>query len=412
MISTYLHLFFSNCKSLQKTYNYSESLLLKSFSEDVSLLLKKQNLATEEDLVYRLTTTSYTELEPLLDENVLVKIFYLVNSLGEFNLNKENIDELGRFKYIYSVQSKIDITENLVWKLIVSSVSNYDFLRTAYIINNLKSYFFLSHDIDSLYGSTLQDGLWALKNKRFDVLFKIFTNILIAKPHWFNIDLIMKLESDYDFKSTFYWLVNKGKIDARQTNSDYLIRSTKVQNQLNKVEKNGFENGLHKSISNESFEVEISKLNRISLGNRYHYLKFQLPHAYHEIENSGLKLDASLGFAEHYGFRNSYGYPFCPYNLKTKRHHSFIEVPLTIMDGTFQRYLKIPVHKTADTIISFIEKNKENSLLSVLWHNTFFTNYKYKGYKEEYIKLLQYFYEEKYVNINQSEIIDLFSWKK
>jgi hypothetical protein len=412
MISTYLHLFFSNCKSLQKTSNYNESLLLKGFSEDISHLLIRQNLATEEDLFFRLTTSSYTELKQFLDENLLIKIFYLVNSLGEYNIKKENIDELGRFKYLDSVQSKIDITENLVWKLIVSSLSKYDFLRMAYTINDLKSYFFLSHDIDSLFGSTLQDGSWALKNKRFDVLFKIFTSVLIAKPAWFNIDLIMKLESEYDFKSTFYWLVNKGKIDARQTNSDYSISSAKVQNQLKKVEKNGFENGLHKSISKDSFQTEISKLKSISHGNRYHYLKFQLPHAYHEIENSGLQLDASLGFAEHYGFRNSYGYPFCPYNHKTKGHHSFIEVPLTIMDGTFQRYLKIPVHKTADTIISFIEKNKENSLLSVLWHNTFFTNYKYKGYKEEYIKLLQYFYEEKYVNINQSEIIDLFLWKK
>jgi hypothetical protein len=147
------------------------------------------------------------------------------------------------------------------------------------------------------------------------------------------------------------------------------------------------------------------------IGNRYHYLKFNLPNGYDNIEESGLKLDASLGFAEHYGFRNGYGYPFHPYNISKNDKYSFLEVPLNIMDGTFQRYMKVPIEKTADTIIDFLETNNQNALLSILWHNTFFSNYKYKGYLKEYKKILKYLYDSKFHNINQSEIIREFSWQ-
>jgi hypothetical protein len=222
----------------------------------------------------------------------------------------------------------------------------------------------------------------------------------------------MKIESEHDFKSTFYWLVNRGKLDARQTNADYDITSVKMKKYLSHIRENGFENGLHKSISNDSFKTELSKISQPVVGNRYHYLKFQLPQAWKAIEESGLQLDASLGFTEHYGFRNSYGYPFHPYNTATHDYYSFIEVPLTIMDGTFQRYMKIPVEKTADTIIAFLEKNSNDSLLSILWHNTFFSNYKYKGYLNEYRKILQYLYEMKFENINQSGILKEFVWEK
>ena len=74
-----------------------------------------------------------------------------------------------------------------------------------------------------------------------------------------------------------------------------------------------------------------------------------------------LKVDCSLGFAETPGFRNSYGQPFLPYNLSEDRPYRFVEVPLNIMDGTFQRYMKVPVKETATRVIDFFEKNKYDS---------------------------------------------------
>ena len=34
---------------------------------------------------------------------------------------------------------------------------------------------------------------------------------LTRRPHWRNIDKIIKINNEHDVRSTFFWLVNKGK---------------------------------------------------------------------------------------------------------------------------------------------------------------------------------------------------------
>lgn len=411
MISNYLELLYSNCKCLEKKDNYNRNEVVDYFEKEIRIILTNHNLQSESDLITFLVSKPYSQVHDLLSANNFVNIFYLVNSLNEYNQDSNSYDNLGRFKYDSSIMKGLGIENNIVLDLVKSSISKNPALQKSFKILSHQSYFYLSHDIDSVYGSLTQDGLWAIKNGRMDVMMNLFFNVIISKPGWLNFDLIMKTESEYDFKSTFYWLVNKGKIDNRQTNSDYDITSKKIIDSIQSINSKGFENGLHKSISEENFETELSKMPVSVIGNRYHYLKFQLPEAYHKIEEAGLKLDASLGFAEHYGFRNGYGYPFQPYNVNNNTCYNFLEVPLNVMDGTFQRYMKIPVERTAETIIHFLEKNSRDSLLSILWHNTFFSNYKYSGYLDEYKKILKYLYERKFQNINQTEIINKFSWQ-
>ena len=53
------------------------------------------------------------------DEDLIATIFYLINSLQEIQPNDEDLDELGRYKYSASYQSRFNnINENLVEKLI------------------------------------------------------------------------------------------------------------------------------------------------------------------------------------------------------------------------------------------------------------------------------------------------------
>lgn len=411
MISRYLSYLFCHCKALVKSELYDHNRLNRFFEKKIAEFLICHSIQNENELVVLLSTKPYSGLSGLVEKSNLVRIFYMVNSLNEYQTDERDFDELGRLKYNASYMHVPGIERNMVLEMIRDSVQEESELRAMFKISDHPSYFFLSHDIDSVYGSLVQDGLWAIKNRKPDVLLQLFANVVTLRPDWMNFDLIMKTESEYDFKSTFYWLVNKGRIDKRQINSDYRINSGKIKGSINKIEQNGFENGLHKSISKDTFREELDKMPVKVGGNRFHYLKFRLPEAYDEIEASGLKLDASLGFAEQYGFRNGYGYPFSPYNVKTALPYSFTEVPLNVMDGTFQRYMKVPVDKTAQIVIDFLEKNNRNALISLLWHNTFFSNYKHKGYLQEYRKILAYLYEAKFQNINQSGIIREFSWK-
>ena len=126
--------------------------------------------------------------------------------------------------------------------------------------------------------------------------------------HWKNIDKIIKINDMYDIKSTFFWIVNKGKSKNGIDNADYNIAD--LEDVMNQVNKSNNVNGLHKSSFNMSIDEELKKRNLENKFNRYHYLKF-LPHDdYEKISKSSLCFDSSLGFAEQCGFRNSYGKSF------------------------------------------------------------------------------------------------------
>lgn len=410
MISTYLYQLFLNAPAFKLKAD-SEENFRSHLEKEVSRARTDLAKQTDSELTEHLINTPYKELSTFFTKHPLLEIFYTINSFHEFKQSEDSFDELGRFKFSHSIQFHTGIHKNQILFLMLDLIGNDPEFGKFLSVHSHKSYFYLSHDIDSVHGALLQDGAWALKNGRLDVILKLIFNVIMLRPDWLNMDLIMKTESEKDFVSTFYWLVNKGKIDARQTNSDYNINSNQIVKTIEALTKNGFKNGLHKSISNESFKQELEKTPFKAKDNRYHYLKFKLPQAYSEIEMAGLETDASLGFAEHYGFRNSYGYPFHPYNTEKNQAYSFLEIPLNVMDGTFQRYMKIPVNETANLIIRFMEENAQNALISILWHNTFFSSYKYKGYLDEYKKVLDYLYQNKFNCLSLDQINQEFRWK-
>lgn len=325
--------------------------------------------------------------------------FYMLACLQEYDTSQPP-DRLGRFKFENSYQHTLKLaTENRV-QFCFDKLAEKIGIPSA----DTPSRFFLSHDIDLVYGSLLQDGFYAFKRGRLDIIFRLLMNVGMSRPDWLNIDKIMALESEYDLRSTFFWIVNKGKAGELE-NADYDFSSGKIQRLIKKVEETGFENGLHKSISSDTFQQELDRFEKRPVSNRYHYLKFSLPQGFDVIEQAGLKLDASLGFAETIGFRNSYGQPYNPFNVKERRAYSFVEVPLHVMDRTFFQYEKMSPKEAKKQVIDFFERNNQNCVLSVLWHNNFFTNYKFKGYLDLYKSILLYIRENNFTTITQEELL-------
>ncbi len=331
----------------------------------------------------------------------LATAFYMINAFQEYDHspNSQN-QQAGRFSYTDSYQYKFNVIEkNLVQECFDNFEKENPVFRSPHKTTS-PAKIFLSHDMDSIYGSFLQDGLWALKRGRIDVILRLVFNEITGNPHWKNADQIVKLHSRHDLVSTFFWLATKKRGVNGVKNADYNIRNLETV-----LEKTG-SNGLHKSAAGFSFSEELKMLPFRARSNRYHFLRFTLPQAWSEIQDAGLKMDASLGFAERYGFRNNYGQPFRPYNLAEKKPYDFVEVPLNIMDGTMSRYMKVPLKKTAEHVINFIEKNRVNTLISILWHNTYFTDYKYGGYLEEYKKILLYLNETGLGSVSPDEIVN------
>ncbi len=332
-------------------------------------------------------------------KDLIATIFYMVNCLQEFSFGKNDIDDYGRFRYKSSYQKRFNsIEKNLVQQYID------EFCSEKNIRGNPKaSTFFISHDIDTIYGSLKQDGFWALKNLHLGAFFNIIAGEISRKPHWKNMDRIMRINSEYDVKSTFFWLVNKGKGSHDIKNADYSLQ--KELTLLQKIRKRGFVNAIHKSTMEMSFDEKLARWKIIEPYNRYHFLKFLPPKHWPVLSASPITLDSSLGFAERYGFRNSYGGAFQPFNFKKSKPYNFVEAPLTFMDTTFRNYMRIERRKIADIIIDFYEANPHNCNFSLLWHNTYFTDYKYGGYLAQYKKILSFIYESKIKSLTPDEII-------
>ena len=337
----------------------------------------------------------------------IATIFYMINCLQEYSLSNKNLDKIGRFRFDSSYQFRFDnIEENLVQQYIDHLVEIFNIVD----VTNKQSVFFISHDIDSIYGSFLQDGYWAAKNFRIDVILTIIANELIRRPHWKNIDKIIKLDNEFDVRSTFFWLVNKGKGSTNIENADYNISKEKVL--LDMVKESGFVNGLHKSCHDMSINDELKKGEISNTCNRYHYLKYLPSSDWKKISDSKIDFDSSVGFSERYGFRNSYGMPFQPYDIKDDKPFNFVEAPLHFMDRTFHKYMKINTNEIGNIIIEYFERNQLNCLFSLLWHNTYFTDYKYNSFLEEYKKVMSFIYESKISSLVPEEIVsdNILKW--
>ena len=232
----------------------------------------------------------------------------------------------------------------------------------------------------------------------------------IRRPAWFNIDDILKLHSDYDIRSTFFFLTEKGWNTEGVFHADYAVNAPKIRQLFDNIHAQKSEIGLHKSAFNHSdFNAEFNKLpSSILKSNRYHFLKFQLPDAWQTMEKAGVQLDASLGFAEQYGFRNSYGLPFHPYDFEKKQAMKLLVTPLNIMDGTMECYMKMPTSEIAKTIICYLENNRKDAILSILWHNREFSPFRFEAYLDIYKQVLTYLHETKMKTVTASEIVKMY----
>lgn len=298
-------------------------------------------------------------------------IFYLVNCIQELNLKPSDLDQYGRYKYSVSLQKHYGIVEeNFVGHLIDQLILQFPILSLDGNPPKVKSKFFISHDIDLLLSGWKIEGFLALKQSKWSLLLKVLWDILRLKPFYNNIDQIILLDKNYGIPSCFYWLPKYGKDQNGIMNADYSLDDLKVQSQ--KVLDAGLDCGIHKSSFENTFGEEMAHFHFKVEHNRYHYLKFQTHKAWKEIEAAGLKTDASLGFAEHIGFRNSYGLPFVPFDMENDRPFSFVEIPMHVMDVTLKQYMGLDDEEISNKLQSFFIMNKENAICSILIHNNYY----------------------------------------
>lgn len=183
---------------------------------------------------------------------------------------------------------------------------------------------------------------------------------------------------------------------------DFNYKINDLKGDLKNIVKNGWEVSLHggeetyvslKQILEKKKNIE-KLIGKKITGYRSHRLAFKTPKTWEVLSQADFKYDSTFGYADMVGFRNGMCHPFYPFNLKTNKKINILEIPLTVMDGTLFDYMKIDVNvswKIIKQLIDVVEKN--NGVISILWHNTTFVE-PFEKWGDLYKKILDYCYKK------------------
>ena len=337
--------------------------------------------------------------------------FYFLSGWQEWYDDEK--DNFGRSLFVNTLQSKhgfskipvvnyyFDILHTALEKSLNRSIPFRCWSDKSYAVH-------LSHDIDKLKSGWLEDGAHALKNGQLKSFFGMVLKAALGRDTWDNVEEIIALERKYDARSTMFYLPNHRKSKGVK-NADYKF-TPKVLAEIERVERMGWEAGVHGSFGTGEdltvFLEEIERFPNAVKSNRFHFLGWNSRKSINVLERSGLKVDCTLGYAEAIGFRNGIAHPFQPFNISENRKATFIEIPLHVMDTTlrYQKYMALSPSNALEKIEEvLLEVRKFKGCLGLLWHNNYFTDYKYAGWREVYENLLGQFQSDGAQTILSSE---------
>lgn len=341
---------------------------------------------------------SFSDEGAIINFDIIASGFYLLSGWQEYVTT--NPDQYGRFQYRDSIQYKLNITYqptvNYYFNILKYAVENvYKTHLTPRFWPNKDFAVFVSHDIDTCESAWKEAGFWQLKNGDYKVIFKLIYNKIKGKDDWFNFDEILQIEKDLGINSTFFF-ISDSTPSNRIPNGDYKLSQKKFQTVFENIINHNSEIGLHTSfrlpINSDTINNEMNRIPADVTGNRFHFLNFDVRHTPYLINNTNLKYDSTLGFAETAGFRSSFCLPYFLYDIKNDCPTSVVEIPLIFMDSSLR--LKNYMNLSFEEIISLCEKivneiKKFNGIFSVNWHNTRFSDIKDPGWRDIFINIVK-----------------------
>ncbi|WP_046242786.1 DUF7033 domain-containing protein [Hymenobacter terrenus] len=317
-----------------------------------------------------------------INVDVVAAAFYLLSGWQEYF--SDTRDRHGRFPYAVSVQQQ--------YQFVTLPIVNYYFevLKTA--IEHVTSQplrprrwngtapfvGFITHDIDNLHGGWGTAARYLLRRGRLGGLAKLLAGKAIGGPApWNNLEQVQQATAQFGAPSTFFILGNNHPALNGTPNADYAPDTAQFRARLGRLAAQGAEIASHGSYGTadnvEKLQEEIRRFEPASvLGNRFHYLCWEPRRTPSVVAAAGVAYDSTLGFAEHFGFRNSYCLPFFPFDFTSGRAHSFLEIPLNVMDATLHHpnYLQLMPKDILPALRPMLaEIERFGGVATVLWHN-------------------------------------------
>ncbi|UOQ76852.1 hypothetical protein MUN84_20530 [Hymenobacter sp. 5516J-16] len=120
--------------------------------------------------------------------------------------------------------------------------------------------------------------------------------------------------------------------------------------------------------------------------------------------------DSTLGFAEHYGFRNSYCLPFYPFNFASGEACRFLEIPLNVMDATLHhpRYLQLTPEEILPALTPMLQEiERFGGVCTVLWHNENFDPANETTGPRQFAEIMEYLRSRNVAFVNGQDVCEM-----
>jgi len=249
----------------------------------------------------------------------------------------------------------------------------------------------LSHDVDNIFCVVGKPLRQVLKRVGGDIIarhdpylafgsMKAAWKGLAEKDPCNNFDFIMDTSEKLGVKSTFNFMGDLGDTVYDQR---YDIDHPWVRACIRRIAKRGHLIGIHTTygsyLNPERTKGEFQRLRDVAeeegvkqeeWGGCQHYLRWQNPTTWQNLEDAGLDYETSLAYADQTGFRSGTCYEYPVFNIKTRQRLRLRERPILVMESTLLKCMRLPWTLVIRKII------KMNQLcrlyrgdFTMLWHN-------------------------------------------
>lgn len=317
-----------------------------------------------------------------LGVDVISAAFYLLSGWQEYFSDAR--DPHGRFPYAASVQQQFGFATvpvvNYYFEVLKTALEHHSGQPLAPRRWGPAAAPFaacLTHDIDNLHGGWGTAARHALRQRQPGRLLALAARKALGRPApWHNLAAVQAATARHGAPGTFFLLLNHRPTPGGPANADYDFAHPAWPARLAALRRHGAEIALHGSYGTArhapALAAEAARLHPAPTGQRFHYLGWEPRATPAIVEATGFAYDATLGFAEHFGFRHSYCLPFFPWNFAQAQAHSFLEIPLNLMDATLHhpRYLQLAAAEILPALTPMLAHIAHcGGVFTLLWHN-------------------------------------------
>jgi hypothetical protein len=248
-----------------------------------------------------------------------------------------------------------------------------------------------THDVDEIYFRCSIKNIAGdiLKRKHLQGAFIRLKSRMKKENHYDTFDWLMDVSEKHNLKSRFYFLSGGTSVyDNMFSLDDPFVHSL-----IKKINDRGHIIGFHPSYNayndaglflKEKKKLETLTRDRITEG-RNHFLRCELPRTWNIWDEQGMKIDSTLSYHDHAGFRCGTADEFPVFDFINKKVLAVRERPLIVMDVSLWSYQGLSLEECMEKLWFYKSVCQKYSMpYTILFHNSSFNPIHWPGWKEVY----------------------------